>query len=219
MKAFWFGPNSCRLAFLDNRPVVIGESHSVEDDIVVGKNGLHGSEKLVDALLFAQYTNLYLVELSGDMAHTERASAARTRKYLAKCDCKWLLHNFIKQIALLNIHRLAKYKDLAVYDDLVKYLSNVDAIDYKHIRAFAEFEEVVAKDRYTTHNKDAIIASYLLDAVSYTLRPWTWHVIRLAIDNILVVASVNEAKEVGQIPSSVNEILTALVRKQTGWDI
>lgn len=75
----------------DNRPVVLGQTHTIEPPIQVCARGLHASPTALLALKNASYTSgdlLYRVRLSGIIKNDKREKyAASERTYLAMRDC------------------------------------------------------------------------------------------------------------------------------------
>ena len=67
VQGWWFAIRSdpVRLPHGDGRAVVVGETLSVEEPIVLCERGLHASVKPLDALRYAPGTIVARVELSG----------------------------------------------------------------------------------------------------------------------------------------------------------
>ena len=131
MKAFYFAKEDKKLRYDDNREIIVGETHSVKGEIKICKNGLHASEKLIDALKCAPGCILYLVELSGDMDIGKDQVAAMSRKYLAEFDAADLLREFARKQALINIHKAKKYFDSEEDFNIVLSWLNTGNLDLK----------------------------------------------------------------------------------------
>jgi len=84
IKAWYFAPVGNRLQFGDNRLIRTGITHSIEGDLKVCGNGLHGSKRIIDALNHAQTPNLYRTLHSGDVLFGADKLCSRKREYLKR---------------------------------------------------------------------------------------------------------------------------------------
>lgn len=95
MIGWYFAPQNGRLKFGDNRPIVEGETHSVEGDLKICQSGLHAGTTPSYALPFGTGTELWQVRLTNEEGFPEDGSywnmfysggkvAGRTRTYLKK---------------------------------------------------------------------------------------------------------------------------------------
>ena len=102
--AWYFAPANNRLRYGDDRPIVLGETHSVQRLPIACEHGLHASVKVLDALSYAPSSLLYRVELSGAMDRESDKIAAQHRKYLWCVDAEEVLKEFARMCALDVIH-------------------------------------------------------------------------------------------------------------------
>jgi hypothetical protein len=100
MKAWWFEPEAGVLGYGDGRVPGVGVTHTVEGKPWRCTYGLHASIRPLDALRYAKSTNIWRVELSGDMDRDDRKIAARERHYLYRMEIGELLHRFSRLCAL-----------------------------------------------------------------------------------------------------------------------
>jgi hypothetical protein len=69
MLGWHFAETSRRLRYGDDRPIVVGESHSVKGEPILCKHGLHASESVLDALQYAPWAD----PLPGEAFRNNRA--------------------------------------------------------------------------------------------------------------------------------------------------
>ena len=102
MKAWYFSTTERKLRYGDNRSIELGITHSVEGKLEVCKNGLHGSERLIDALSYAPGPVIWEVELSGEIVTDDGTKhCARNRTYLrGGIDISEVLRKFARRVAL-----------------------------------------------------------------------------------------------------------------------
>lgn len=103
ISAFWFAASD-RLPHGDGRPIVIGEAHSVQGDIVLCSNALHASRDAFDALQYASGPYLYQVQCWGDIVEENDKLGARYREYIAMRDASNMLRQYAREQALSVIH-------------------------------------------------------------------------------------------------------------------
>ena len=110
MKAWYFSTTERKLRYGDDRSIELGITHSVEGKLEVCKNGLHGSERLIDALSYAPGPVIWEVELSGEIATDDGTKhCARNRTYLrGGIDISEILRKFVRRVAL----DVAQYWDM-----------------------------------------------------------------------------------------------------------
>ena len=65
VKGWWFTTTDMKLLNSDGRPIVLGETHKVEGEIVPCQHGLHLSKRLIDALQYSPGPVVYRVKGSG----------------------------------------------------------------------------------------------------------------------------------------------------------
>ena len=101
MKAWHFTSNQLR----DGRSIPpIGEKLMHDAPLVMYKSGLHGSKKVLDALLYAPGPYCHRIELSGEIIHDDDKSVAMERTRLWTVDCTQILPRFARLCALDVIH-------------------------------------------------------------------------------------------------------------------
>lgn len=215
IKAFYFATEDRKLRYGDEREIVVGETHSVDGEIKVCRNGLHASEKLLDALMHAPGCILYLVELSG---HTDSSShdklAARNRKYLAEFNVTEVLKEFARKQALINIEKIKPYCSEEKYNLIVKFLET--SYDDAHARARARSAAAaVAYAVVCVASRAAADAAYYATAARATASR------ARAASRAAARArhSSRSLKTLEQVEDEQNEMLTEMIRDATGWDI
>ena len=107
VKAWYFSNYTRRLRYGDGREIAIGVTHTVDGEIAPCQNGLHGSERILDALGYAPGLVVWRVELSGTIVANEDDDklAASERTYLAGgVDITELLRAFARRQALRAAH-------------------------------------------------------------------------------------------------------------------
>ena len=104
IKAWYFSGVDCRLRYEDDRPIVTGETHTVDCKPILCKSGLHGSIRPLDAIQYAPGPVVWRVELSGDMDVGDDKIAATERKYLWGYDATDILRSFARECALDVVH-------------------------------------------------------------------------------------------------------------------
>ena len=101
----WWFAASDELPHGDGRKVVLGETLTVDGEIVPCERGLHASVDPFDALSYAPGEILYRVKLSGTIvAHGNNKHAASSRTAIAKRDATDMLRAFARKMALSVIH-------------------------------------------------------------------------------------------------------------------
>ena len=122
MKAFYFSETNKKLRYGDNRQIRKGRTHKVKCKPVLCKSGLHGSERLIDALRYAPGEYLWLVELGGEVIKGDDKAVATERKYIDGFDATELLREFARKQALISIEKVKPYCSKKDYDLIVEYL-------------------------------------------------------------------------------------------------
>jgi hypothetical protein len=92
--AWWFSPPDGRLAYGDGRPIVVGETLTVEPPIVLCKRGLHASVRAIHALYYAQSSTVCRVRLGGTIVHGGDKVAASQRTVLWMADPERVLRGW-----------------------------------------------------------------------------------------------------------------------------
>ena len=104
MLGWYFAREDEKLGYGDGREVAVGVTHTVEGPVVLCSNGLHASERIIDALQYSGSAILYRVELSRDIDHGVNKSCAAERVYLERIDVEEILRKFARECALSVIH-------------------------------------------------------------------------------------------------------------------
>ena len=104
MKAWHFVGADRRMSFGDKRLVEVGKTYSVEGEPVLCEHGLHGSERIIDALYYAPGPVVCRVRLSGILVHGKDKSVATQRTVLGMIDATEILEALSRQWALSVAH-------------------------------------------------------------------------------------------------------------------
>ena len=106
VKAWYFAPDDMRLANGDNRPIVVGESLTVEGPLVLCEHGLHASRRAIDALGFATSNVVTRVLCCGDILEAEDGDKlCCTERYtVAAADAEQVLRAWSRWCALEVAH-------------------------------------------------------------------------------------------------------------------
>jgi hypothetical protein len=218
MKAFYFATQERKLRYGDDRPIVVGETHTVDCNPIPCEQGLHASKRLIDALRYAPGAVLYLVELSGEIVETDDKACATERKYLAEFDLSDVLFKFSCACALVNIELIKPYtKD---FDLILEFLKNpvkenADAAAYAARAAHA-----------ATYAADAAhAAAYAADAAAHAAAHAAARAAACAAADAAADAATYAAADAARAAAyaatceNQNTMLTQMVRDATGWDI
>ena len=122
MKAWYFAKPDGRLAYGDNREINLGETHTVDYTPKICERGLHGSIRLINALIYASSSILYRVEIEGEISVGDDKIAGKSRTYLERFDCENVLMEFARKQALINIENIKPYCSEEEYSVVVEYL-------------------------------------------------------------------------------------------------
>jgi len=120
IRGWYFAEESRKLRYGDDRPIVIGQTHTIEGKPELCECGLHFSVNILDALKHAPGPILYYVEGSGGMDMGVDKISAKSRAYLAGFDASEMLREFARKVALINIEKIKPYTDK--YNLIVEYL-------------------------------------------------------------------------------------------------
>jgi hypothetical protein len=124
IKAWYFAPEDNKLRYGDGRSINIGETHTVAGKPKLCENGLHASERLIDALQYVPGSILYEVELSGEFDVGDNKLCATNRTYLRGINATNLLKSFARKQALINIDKIKPYCCESDYSLIINYLTN-----------------------------------------------------------------------------------------------
>lgn len=100
---YWFAASD-RLPHGDNRQIVLGETHSLDGEIIICQRALHASRDPFDALEYIPGPYLYRVRCWGDVVEDHDKLGARHREYIAMHDSTNMLRRFAHEQALSVIH-------------------------------------------------------------------------------------------------------------------
>lgn len=128
VEAWCFAEKSRRLRYGDGRKIVVGDSHSVDGELILCENGLHASERIIDALQYAPGPILYRVILSGDMVQDATKIASRTRTYIWELDVTDILGKFARRLALLYVDLLRPHCSETGFNAIIKWLVSNDPV-------------------------------------------------------------------------------------------
>ena len=82
--------------------------------------GLHWSERVTDALQYAESPKLYVIEPTGEILRGDDKCCSYGRRYIRRFDIESVLKVFVRKVALRNIHLIEPYTDK--YGLIVEYL-------------------------------------------------------------------------------------------------
>lgn len=242
--AFYFATNEKKLRYNDGRSIVVGETHSVDGEIEICKNGLHASSRLIDALNYALGNILYLVECSGDMDITEDKFCSRHRKYLAEFDATKVLKEFARKVALINIELIKPYCSEEDYKIILDFLetgnNDVDASraawsSATHATWSAAHADAAAWSADVDAD-DAARAANAADADVARAAAWSARAARSAANAAAASRAVDAAwsadaaRTAARVDAAThaawsaakdvqNDLLTSMIKEATGWDI
>lgn len=126
MKAWYFSDANKRLSYGDGRKIKTGITHKIDGTPVLCKRGLHGSERIIDALHYAPSAYLWLVQFGGEIVKGDNKCAAAERTYLAGFDATDMLREFARRQALINIEKIKKYCTDDDYALIIRWLNTGD---------------------------------------------------------------------------------------------
>jgi hypothetical protein len=103
MLGWHFSAEPC-LAYDDGRPIVIGETLTVDYEPILCKQGLHASKRIIDALHYAPGSWVWRVELGGDVIVDTDKAVATERLTHWGYDATDVLRRFARRCALDVVH-------------------------------------------------------------------------------------------------------------------
>jgi len=221
MKAFYFSTEARKLRYGDDRPIVVGETHTVSCKPKCCQQGLHASEKLSDAVGYAPGSILYLVELSGDIDSNPDKVAASSRTYLAEFDATELLMEFARKQALINIVKIKPYCTHTSYSLIMEYLTTGDicirSAAYSAARSAADSAASAAGSAASAADSAASAAGSAASAASAAGSAAS------AADSAAASAAYSAAGSAAYSAysaarSAANTMLTEMVIQAAGWE-
>ena len=120
---YYFSKTDKKLRYNDERVIKEGITHKVEGELELCQNGLHASERALDALKYAPGPYLWIVELGGDIVKGDDKCCARERKYIKGFDASESLREFARKCALINIEKIKPYCSDDDYRLIIEYLN------------------------------------------------------------------------------------------------
>jgi len=114
MLAWHFLSEDKRLGYDDGRLVEVGQTLECEGKPVLCSNGMHGSERLIDALKYASGPIVCRVEIEGDVIEGKNKLCGRRRTVLWMLDATRLLHEFACQCAEDALSKVAQPDERSV---------------------------------------------------------------------------------------------------------
>lgn len=111
-----------RLRWGNRAAVEEGKTYRATGSLVMCKNGLHGSEKILDAVAFAPGSVICLVEIWGAVQQDTNKLVGRYRRVLRMIDGEDLLRRFARKCALHAVRRA--WPDAP--DIVIRYLETGD---------------------------------------------------------------------------------------------
>ena len=97
--AWHFLQDDCKMRFNSDITVKPGVEYKATLPLIMCENGLHASERIIDALNYAPGPVVCRVELSGEMIKDEDKICAENRKVLWMYDATNVLHEFACAVA------------------------------------------------------------------------------------------------------------------------
>ena len=119
---FWFSDQDKRLRFGDGRLAKTGVTHSVKGELRLYYNGLHASEKIIDALAMTTGKHLWIVSVSDEKIVDKYQVCARSRTYVAGFNATKMIELFARKQALLNVELIKPFCNPRQYDLTVEWL-------------------------------------------------------------------------------------------------
>ena len=105
MKGWHFCSINRRLGYGDNREITAGESLTVDCEPILCRQGLHASERIIDALRYSTGSVISYVELRGTIVRGDDKAVATERHTYWMLDAKDLLREFACWCALSVIDK------------------------------------------------------------------------------------------------------------------
>lgn len=117
-KRYWHFTEDLKLSHGDDRPIVVGETLSVDGEIRVCANGLHGASDIVEAFFCAcmvvntrEIKYVSWVEIWGDLIDSGDKVCGRYRKVLSITSCERFLKKHLHLFCDVP-HKTDEYKRL-----------------------------------------------------------------------------------------------------------
>jgi hypothetical protein len=213
VKGWWFS-EGYRLPYEDNRIIKIGKTHKIKGEIIPCENGLHASERIIDALDYAPGSIIWKVELSGTVIKGKDKLCASSRKYLSGgVDCSEVLRKFTRLCALDVIHLWDAPQVVIDYlktgDESIRPAawSAAEAVTWSAARYAAESQAAFA----TWSAAFSAAESTARYAARYTTRSATWSAARSAAEHAAGTAAEYTARSAAE--NAQNKRLTVMINQ------
>jgi hypothetical protein len=218
MQAFYFSTEQKRLRYGDDRPIIVGEAHEVSCKPICCKQGLHASTDILDALMYAPSSILYLVDISGDVDERTDKIAGKRREYLAEFDAEELLKEFARKQALINIHKIKPYCSVKEFDLITRYLSTGDADAAYSAANSAEYAARSAENAASAAYSAARSAEDAANSAARSAGSAAYNAHSAARSAHSAAGNAHSAARSAAY-SAANYMLTRMIKEATGWDI
>lgn len=158
IEAYHLLPYNRLLTHGDNRRAVEGETISVAGSIELGKWGLHGSRRIVDALKNAPRSSVILckVEIWGDVKEGGDALCGRYRKVLWMRDVCEELNEFYRWCIKRALIIEKEYYSGKPYSSSIEYSNNnikcSDSIIQAVVRIIRDMNGIISSDDFYAEN-------------------------------------------------------------------
>ena len=216
MKAFYFAKPNERLAYGDDRPIELGETHFVKGTPSICSHGLHASVRVFDALQYASSSILYSVEVEGDIDTGADKICGSRRTYLKRCDIESVLRDFAKRQALINIEKIKPYCSESDYFTIMQYLGGDNGL---HSAAYSVAHSAAHS---AAHSLDLAAQSAAHSVVysTYSAAHSVVHSTHAAVQSAAYsVQSAAHSAAYSTYLAAASLLLTQMVAEYTGWDM
>jgi len=162
-----FLPLGRRMGYNDGRLVEPNTWYEIAEKPRMCRWGFHGSERIIDALLYAPGPIVSWCEFGGDIVHREDKFVAQRRKHLWMADTTSTLRKFACEIALSLSHLwdmpYAVRKYLNTQDESLRF-------NTKHIMHDLMSPGLLAEESVVSHAKYAAYAAVNVSSADYHVR-------------------------------------------------
>jgi hypothetical protein len=215
MLAWYFSGPDRTLRYKDKRKIRIGDTHRVKPPIEMCKSGLHASEKIIDALIYAPYIIkglvLYRVRLSGEIIKGEDKAVGSERTYLASASVDKILREFARRQALINVEKIKPYCSKENYEVILKWLTTGDE-KYKSAAWSAAQSAAWSAARSAAKSAAWSIAWSTVESAA---RSTAWSAVESIVESATESAAQTAAQSTARSAarSAANDMLTEMIYK------